>query len=85
MQIPEIPAFDQAAADQARARQSQLTKPAGALGRLEALDLRDTGTSLDLSPLMDIPTLKRLVLTPDMRAQAQRFLGGAGFEIAYAE
>ncbi len=43
MQIPEIPAFDQAAADQARARQSQLTKPAGALGRLEALSIQLAG------------------------------------------
>jgi len=43
MQIPEIPAIDQAAADQARVRQGQLTKPAGALGRLEALSIQLAG------------------------------------------
>src|SRR5687768_5919128 len=35
--LPELPGPDEAAAAAARARQAQLTKPAGALGRLEEL------------------------------------------------
>ncbi len=50
MQIPEIPAFDQGAAEQARARQSQLTKPAGALGCLEDLSMRLAGMTGQACP-----------------------------------
>lgn len=50
MQIPEIPAIDQAAADQARVRQGQLTKPAGALGRLEALSIQLAGMTGQARP-----------------------------------
>jgi nicotinate-nucleotide--dimethylbenzimidazole phosphoribosyltransferase len=39
MQLPAIPKFDQAAADKAVARQNQLTKPQGSLGRLENLSV----------------------------------------------
>lgn len=38
--IPEIPALDLAAAQAARQRQAQLTKPAGSLGQLEDLSIQ---------------------------------------------
>ncbi len=41
--FPSIPAFDVEAAAVARARQSQLTKPAGSLGQLEELSIRLAG------------------------------------------
>ncbi len=43
MQFPPIPALDSGAQDAAVARQAILTKPAGALGRLEALSIRLSG------------------------------------------
>jgi nicotinate-nucleotide--dimethylbenzimidazole phosphoribosyltransferase len=43
MNLPDIPAIDEGAEAQARARQASLTKPAGALGRLEALSVRLAG------------------------------------------
>ncbi|MDK2980344.1 MAG: nicotinate-nucleotide--dimethylbenzimidazole phosphoribosyltransferase [Chloroflexota bacterium] len=50
MHIPSIPPFDQAAADLARERQGQLTKPAGALGRLEALSIQLAGMTGRMQP-----------------------------------
>ena len=43
MNITPIPPFDQASADAAQARQAQLTKPAGAMGQLEALSIQLAG------------------------------------------
>jgi nicotinate-nucleotide--dimethylbenzimidazole phosphoribosyltransferase len=43
MQYPSIPSFDQNAADKAAARQAQLTKPQGSLGRLESLSVELAG------------------------------------------
>jgi nicotinate-nucleotide--dimethylbenzimidazole phosphoribosyltransferase len=43
MKLPNIPAFDEGAANQATQRQQQLTKPAGALGQLETLSIRLAG------------------------------------------
>ncbi len=43
MLIPPIPPFNQAAAGQAFERQQQLTKPTGALGRLESLSVQLAG------------------------------------------
>ncbi|MEW6651048.1 MAG: nicotinate-nucleotide--dimethylbenzimidazole phosphoribosyltransferase, partial [Chloroflexota bacterium] len=43
MILPEIPAFDQNAASRAAARQAQLTKPPGSLGRLEDLSVQLAG------------------------------------------
>jgi nicotinate-nucleotide--dimethylbenzimidazole phosphoribosyltransferase len=50
--FPTIPPLDQAAAEQARQRQKVLTKPAGALGKLEALSIRLAGMTgrLDWRP-----------------------------------
>lgn len=43
MIIPVIPSFDLAAAEEARARQDQLTKPRGSLGQLETLSIQLAG------------------------------------------
>jgi nicotinate-nucleotide--dimethylbenzimidazole phosphoribosyltransferase len=43
MKIPIIPIFEETSAAQARARQEQLTKPAGALGVLETLSIQLAG------------------------------------------
>ncbi len=43
MKLPEIPTFDQNAAAKAAARQAQLTKPPGSLGRLENLSMQLAG------------------------------------------
>ncbi len=43
MNITPIPPFDQASADAAQERQAQLTKPAGAMGQLEALSIQLAG------------------------------------------
>jgi len=43
MNLPSIPAFDQTAADKAAARQNQLTKPQGSLGRLESFSVQLAG------------------------------------------
>lgn len=43
MNLPPIPPFDQAAAEAARQRQNRLTKPTGALGRLESLSVQLAG------------------------------------------
>jgi nicotinate-nucleotide--dimethylbenzimidazole phosphoribosyltransferase len=43
MQLPTIPDFDLQSAEQAQLRQNTLTKPAGSLGRLEALSIQLAG------------------------------------------
>ncbi len=43
MNLPLIPPFDQTAAEAARQRQNRLTKPTGALGRLETLSIQLAG------------------------------------------
>ena len=43
MQLPDIPDFDSKSAEQARQRQSILTKPSGSLGRLESLSIQLAG------------------------------------------
>jgi len=45
-----IPPFDQQAAEAARARQAQLTKPAGSLGRLEELAVQLAGITGKVTP-----------------------------------
>lgn len=50
MQFPNIPAFDTLSAQQAAARQGQLTKPAGSLGRLEELSIQLAGIQGRLNP-----------------------------------
>lgn len=47
---PTIPTFDEAAADAARARQAELTKPPGSLGRLEDLAVALAGLTGDTRP-----------------------------------
>ncbi len=46
-----IPPFDSAAAEQARARQLQLTKPTGSLGRLEAIAIQMSGITGEVLPI----------------------------------
>jgi nicotinate-nucleotide--dimethylbenzimidazole phosphoribosyltransferase len=43
MNYPTIPPIDMDAANQAEARQNNLTKPAGSLGRLEEISIRLAG------------------------------------------
>ncbi len=50
MNLPHIPAFDERAAEAARRRQASLTKPAGALGRLEALSIQLAGITARAQP-----------------------------------
>jgi nicotinate-nucleotide--dimethylbenzimidazole phosphoribosyltransferase len=51
--LPEIPAIDLEAAAAARARQSQLTKPAGSLGLLEELSIQLAAITGKLQPSLD--------------------------------
>ncbi|MEC9238931.1 MAG: nicotinate-nucleotide--dimethylbenzimidazole phosphoribosyltransferase, partial [Chloroflexota bacterium] len=48
--IEEIVPLDEAAMDAARARQDQLTKPLGSLGRLEELSIRLAGIFSEATP-----------------------------------
>jgi nicotinate-nucleotide--dimethylbenzimidazole phosphoribosyltransferase len=50
MKLPKIPPFDQTAAEAARARQENLTKPPGSLGMLEELSIRLAGMTGDPRP-----------------------------------
>lgn len=59
LNLPAIPALDEAAQQYARARQSQLTKPDGALGRLETLSIRLVGMTGRLAWL---PTHRAVVV-----------------------
>ncbi len=52
-----VPAPDAAAADAARARQAQLTKPAGALGELEAVAVRLAGLQGRDRPAIERPRI----------------------------
>src|ERR671937_693856 len=47
-----IPPLDSAAVEQARARQIQLTKPTGSLGRLEALAVQMAGITGTVLPVI---------------------------------
>ena len=62
---PRLPAFDASAAEAARARQAELTKPPGSLGRLEDLAAFVAGWRSDARPRID-------------RAQALVFAGNHG-------
>lgn len=57
--ISAIPPLDAPAMDAARARQERLTKPAGALGRLEALSIHLAGITGHLDPIF---LYKRILL-----------------------
>ncbi|MCE0504780.1 nicotinate-nucleotide--dimethylbenzimidazole phosphoribosyltransferase [Roseivivax sp. GX 12232] len=61
----ELPAFDEAAAQAARARQGELTKPPGSLGRLEEIAVWIAGWQGEAKPALD-------------RAQALVFAGNHG-------
>ncbi|MBP1709967.1 MAG: cobT [Deltaproteobacteria bacterium] len=50
MNYPSIPPFDLDAANNARTRQNQLTKPPGSLGRLEEISIRLAGMKADPCP-----------------------------------
>jgi nicotinate-nucleotide--dimethylbenzimidazole phosphoribosyltransferase len=50
LKLPPIPDLDIGAMEQARARQSQLTKPAGSLGVLEDLSIQIAGITGNLNP-----------------------------------
>ncbi|MCX7977275.1 MAG: nicotinate-nucleotide--dimethylbenzimidazole phosphoribosyltransferase [Bellilinea sp.] len=50
MNLPPIPPFDQAAAEAAGQRQNRLTKPTGALGRLETLSVQLAGITAQPRP-----------------------------------
>ncbi|WP_281194456.1 nicotinate-nucleotide--dimethylbenzimidazole phosphoribosyltransferase [Halorubrum sp. F4] len=54
---PSIPAFDDDAADAARERQAELTKPPGSLGRLEDLAVAIAGLTGDPRPTLADPTV----------------------------
>ncbi|MFC5133834.1 MULTISPECIES: nicotinate-nucleotide--dimethylbenzimidazole phosphoribosyltransferase [Haloferacaceae] len=54
---PSIPAFDDDAADAARQRQAELTKPPGSLGRLEDLAVAIAGLTGDPRPTLADPTV----------------------------
>ena len=55
--IARIPPFDENAAQQARARQDQLTKPQGSLGRLEALSIQLAGITGEPRPRFKQPVV----------------------------
>jgi nicotinate-nucleotide--dimethylbenzimidazole phosphoribosyltransferase len=63
MHFPTIPPIDQASAELARARQSQLTKPAGSLGRLEELSVRLAG--MQANPLPSVERKTVIVMAAD--------------------
>ncbi|MHB8138463.1 MAG: nicotinate-nucleotide--dimethylbenzimidazole phosphoribosyltransferase [Smithellaceae bacterium] len=53
MNYPTIPPIDANAAKQAQARQNNLTKPPGSLGRLEEISIRLAGMKADPHPRVD--------------------------------
>jgi nicotinate-nucleotide--dimethylbenzimidazole phosphoribosyltransferase len=55
--MADLPAPDAAATDAAAARNAQLTKPPGALGRLEALAIRMAGLQGREKPVMEAPQI----------------------------
>jgi predicted Ser/Thr protein kinase len=57
--------------------------PLAKLPSLEELDLR--GVSADLSPLLHIPTLKKIICSPDMQAHIDRIKNEAKFAIEVLE
>lgn len=63
MNYPEIPQIDLAAAKQAQARQNNLTKPRGSLGRLEDISIRLAGMKADPQP--DVTRKAVIVMAAD--------------------
>jgi nicotinate-nucleotide--dimethylbenzimidazole phosphoribosyltransferase len=57
MNIPTIPPLDQPSMDAARARQDQLTKPKGSLGRLEELSIQLAGIYASQLPSIEKKTV----------------------------
>ena len=55
--IKDIAPLDEAAMDAARARQDQLTKPLGSLGRLEALSIQLAGIFGEATPKINKKTI----------------------------
>lgn len=55
LSLPAIPPFDQEAANAARTRQDQLTKPQGSLGRLEDLTVQLAGMTGQTIPNIEPP------------------------------
>src|ERR1700736_5665191 len=58
-----IPLLDRAAAEQATARQLQLTKPTGSLGRLEAIAIQMAGITGEVMPI--VPLKAVIVMAAD--------------------
>jgi nicotinate-nucleotide--dimethylbenzimidazole phosphoribosyltransferase len=67
--IATIGSLDQTAMEVARARQDQLTKPQGALGRLEALSIQIAGITGNGRPRLDTPAV--VVMAADHRVARQ--------------
>ena len=63
LQLPVIPQPDNTAAEQARARQNRLTKPAGSLGRLEDLSIQLASIQGTLHP--DVSRKSVIVMAAD--------------------
>ncbi len=57
MQTPNIPPLDESIMRAARARQDQLTKPQGSLGRLEALSIQIAGITAKERPRIQHPVV----------------------------
>jgi nicotinate-nucleotide--dimethylbenzimidazole phosphoribosyltransferase len=75
LSLPEIPPFDEQAADAARQRQNRLTKPTGSLGRLEELSIQLAGITGSAAPRID----RKAVVTTQM---VNNFLnGGAAINV----
>lgn len=64
--------LDNAAMDQARARQQQLTKPAGSLGQLEALAIQLAGLQGLERPMLDQVAISILPATTAWSKRASR-------------
>lgn len=69
MALPAIPPLDAAAMAAAQARQDQLTKPQGALGRLEALAIQIAGITGQARPQLRSPAV--IVMAGDHGVAAQ--------------
>lgn len=64
--------LDNAAMDQARARQQQLTKPAGSLGQLEGLAIQLAGLQGCERPTLDNAAISILPVTTAWSRKASR-------------
>lgn len=63
MNYPPIPPIDMSSAQQAEARQRNLTKPAGSLGRLEEISIKLAG--MKANPLPDVQRKAVIVMAAD--------------------